>query len=175
MLHVCSNAAFQPDISRQEAVPEAQRSCTIFAGTIMKMQLAGLVIRTEQRTLYPRVRGSSPWRRTRTDLGFHSSRSFLCARFAHMLAPCSLVSHDRVATGSSRTAAIGRVQRRPAAVFTGPMVCTFAEHLVHRLPGTATQRERCWQQPVAGAYWPGGLRLSRRSRARADDGIGRRP
>src|SRR5580704_17093024 len=31
----------------------------------------------EQRTLNPRVRGSSPWRRTRSDLGFCCSRSFV--------------------------------------------------------------------------------------------------
>ena len=35
----------------------------------------------EQRTLNPRVRGSSPWRRTRTDLGFCRSRSFFMCPF----------------------------------------------------------------------------------------------
>src|SRR5579872_2415992 len=48
----------------------------------------------EQRTLNPRVRGSSPWRRTRTDLGFYHSRSFLmrpvCTGFPAVLAPCLL-------------------------------------------------------------------------------------
>src|SRR5487761_1549337 len=44
----------------------------------MKSQLTGLDIRTEQRTLNPRVRGSSPWRRTRTDLS--SPRRWLSAR-----------------------------------------------------------------------------------------------
>ena len=47
-------------------------------------------LRTEQRTLNPRVRGSSPWRRTCFDLGFHRSRSFLCVRFVPMFAPCLL-------------------------------------------------------------------------------------
>jgi hypothetical protein len=31
------------------------------------------------------VRDSSPWRRTRTELGFYRLRSFLCARFVPML------------------------------------------------------------------------------------------
>jgi hypothetical protein len=39
--------------------------------------VAPLAQLAEQRTLNPRVRGSSPWRRTRTDLGFNRSRSFL--------------------------------------------------------------------------------------------------
>ena len=51
--------------------------------------------RTEQRTLNPRVRGSSPWRRTRSDLGFHDSRSFfmcpfcphVCSAFARVHGP----------------------------------------------------------------------------------------
>src|SRR2546430_6832236 len=39
----------------------------------------------EQRTLNPRVRGSSPWRRTRDDLGFHLSRSiFMCPVCPHV-------------------------------------------------------------------------------------------
>jgi NADPH:quinone reductase-like Zn-dependent oxidoreductase len=33
---------------------------------------------SEQRTLNPRVRGSSPWRRTRTDLGFIAPGLFMC-------------------------------------------------------------------------------------------------
>jgi hypothetical protein len=36
---------------------------------------------SEHRTLNPRVRGSSPWRRTRSDLGFHDSRSFFMCPF----------------------------------------------------------------------------------------------
>ena len=48
----------------------------------------------EQRTLNPRVRGSSPWRRTRTDLGFCDSRSLfmcpVCLGFRGLLAPCLL-------------------------------------------------------------------------------------
>ena len=37
--------------------------------------------RIEKRTLNPRVRGSSPWRRTRFDLGFYCSRSFFMCPF----------------------------------------------------------------------------------------------
>ena len=44
--------------------------------------------RTEQRTLNLRVWGSSPWRRTRTDLGFYHSRSLPCVRFVSMFAQC---------------------------------------------------------------------------------------
>jgi hypothetical protein len=44
--------------------------------------------------LNPRVRGSSPWRRTRFDLGFYHSRSFfirpVCPGFPAVLAPCLL-------------------------------------------------------------------------------------
>jgi hypothetical protein len=50
---------------------------------------------SEQRTLNPRVRGSSPWRRTRDDLGFYSSRLFfmcpVCPGSPPVLAPCLLV------------------------------------------------------------------------------------
>jgi hypothetical protein len=51
--------------------------------------------RTQQRTLNPRVRGSSPWRRTRIDLGFYRSRLFftcpiclhVCSMFARAHRP----------------------------------------------------------------------------------------
>ena len=84
------------------------------------------------RTLNPRVRGSSPWRRTRTDLGFYRSRSFLCVRFVPMLAPRSLVSHDRVVAGASKPAQSAASRGRRAAAFTRPMVYTSAEHSIHR-------------------------------------------
>jgi hypothetical protein len=45
---------------------------------------------TDQRTLNPRVRGSSPWRRTRSDLGFHDSRSFFSCPFCPL--GCSVVA-----------------------------------------------------------------------------------
>ena len=51
-------------------------------------------LRTEQRTLNPRVRGSSPWRRTRSDLGLYRSRSFFCVRFIPLVAPWLLVRTD---------------------------------------------------------------------------------
>jgi hypothetical protein len=59
---------------------------------------------TEQRTLNPRVPGSSPWRRTRTDLGFRRSRSFL------MCPVCPYVGSVFAAVG--RAVAAGLV--RPA-------------------------------------------------------------
>ena len=59
--------------------------------SVLKAPLAQLA---EQRTLNPRVRGSSPWRRTRSDLGFYRSRSFfmrpVCPGFSGVLAPCLL-------------------------------------------------------------------------------------
>jgi hypothetical protein len=48
--------------------------------------------RIEQRTLNPRVRGSSPWRRTRTDLGFAAPGHF----YVSVLSPCRL----RVSSGA---------------------------------------------------------------------------
>jgi hypothetical protein len=45
---------------------------------------------SEHRTLNPRVRGSSPRRRTRSDLGFHDSRSlFMCPFCPHV---CSMLA-----------------------------------------------------------------------------------
>jgi hypothetical protein len=88
-----------------DACDRTGRQVTVDSGT-SRYQFRGKN-RMEQRTLNPRVRGSSPWRRTRTDLGFHCSRSFLCARFVPMLAPCWLVSHDRVAAGLSNLAGSG--------------------------------------------------------------------
>jgi hypothetical protein len=46
-----------------------------FLLTSGRCQRAPLAQLAEQRTLNPRVRGSSPWRRTRSDLGFYDSRS----------------------------------------------------------------------------------------------------
>ena len=74
LLHVCSDVAFQPGSSRYHAVPEPALVSCISAGTAMKSQLVTSVNRTEQRTLNPRVRGSSPWRRTRYDLGLYPFR-----------------------------------------------------------------------------------------------------
>src|SRR5215472_9307590 len=56
--------------------------------SVLKAPLAQLA---EQRTLNPRVRGSSPWRRTRTDLGFYQSQVIftrsVCPGFPAALAP----------------------------------------------------------------------------------------
>jgi hypothetical protein len=46
--------------------------------------------RTEQRTLNPRVRGSSPWQRTWDDLGLYRPRVFFCVWFVPLFWPCSL-------------------------------------------------------------------------------------
>jgi hypothetical protein len=63
--------------------------------SIWSVASAPLAQLAEQRTLNPRVRGSSPWRRTRSDLGFHHPRSFLmcpfcphvCSMFARVHGP----------------------------------------------------------------------------------------
>src|SRR5215472_12917023 len=54
----------------------------------------------------PRVRGSSPWRRTRPDLGFLSSLYLVGDRFRAMVAPRLLVSPEIVDHG-------GRTPVRP--------------------------------------------------------------
>jgi hypothetical protein len=68
------------------------RSDCCYDHSVLNAPLAQLA---EQRTLNPRVRGSSPWRRTRSDLGFYHSRSFfmrpVCPDFLAVLAPCLLV------------------------------------------------------------------------------------
>ena len=54
-----------------------------------------LYLTDDTHSLNPRVRGSSPWRRTRTDLGFHCSKSFfmcpvcphVCSMFARAHGP----------------------------------------------------------------------------------------
>jgi hypothetical protein len=73
LLHVCSDA-----LVRLGSIRHPQRGTWTDGRT--KWQLTAHVVidwqqitdkkRTEQRTLNPRVRGSSPWRRTRIDLGF---------------------------------------------------------------------------------------------------------
>ena len=67
--------------------PGGQRDSQRSAGccydhSVLNAPLAQLA---EQRTLNPRVRGSSPWRRTRDDLGFHPSRLFfMCSVCPHV-------------------------------------------------------------------------------------------
>ena len=75
LLHVCSDVPVLRGISRPQTV-------LCLGGLRISCQRASVKIlvdcvnRTpEQRTFNPRVRGSSPWRRTRSDLGFNCSRS----------------------------------------------------------------------------------------------------
>jgi hypothetical protein len=78
-----------------------------------RCQRAPLAQLAEQRTLNPRVRGSSPWRRTRTDLGFYRSRSFfscpfcphVCSMFARVHGPSNpgLVKNGHPAARSGGT------------------------------------------------------------------------
>ena len=84
----------------------------------------------EQRTLNPRVRGSSPWRRTRSDLGFYKAQVIF---FVSVLSPCLLARTDpaiRVLSKTARPApdagqsprnrAVSYGRRRPG--LTRPMV-----------------------------------------------------
>jgi hypothetical protein len=58
-----------------------------------------------------------------------------------------------------------------ASELAKPMVYTFGRRLVLWLPDTATQRETCWQRPVARAPRRPGRTRPAASLARADDGI----
>ena len=81
--------------------------------SIWSVASAPLAQLAEQRTLNPRVRGSSPWRRTRFDLGFYDSRSFfmcpfcphVCSVFARVHGPCNpgLVKNGPSGTGYGGT------------------------------------------------------------------------
>src|SRR6516165_3715112 len=92
LLRACSDAPVQTGSDRPSLVLFFTCQGHIFAGTAMKAQVVTRDHRTEQRTLNPRVRGSSPWRRTRTDLGFYYSRSFfvrpVCTGLPAAFAPC---------------------------------------------------------------------------------------
>ena len=102
--------------------------------------------RMQELTLNPRVRDSSPWRRTRTDLGFYRFRSFFMCRFVPMLAPCSLASEDRVVAGMSNLAGSGLGRRRLARQLSRPMVYA-NDH--EGLNGFGRRPASC---PAAGRY-----------------------
>jgi hypothetical protein len=76
LLRVCSDAPVRAGSGRHHPVRYLAFQGYIFAGTGVKAQVIATNPRTEQRTLNPRVRGSSPWRRTRPDLGFHRPKVF---------------------------------------------------------------------------------------------------
>jgi hypothetical protein len=75
-----------PGTPRQHPVSAAGSRCAADAGRRIERQFAVGAVTTRQqyrkknrmqeRTLNPRVRGSSPWRRTRSDLGLYRSRPF---------------------------------------------------------------------------------------------------
>jgi hypothetical protein len=157
LLRVCSDVPVLRGISRPQTVLRLGGLRISCQRASVKM-LVDCVNRTpEQRTLNPRVRGSSPWRRTRTDLGFCRSRSFLmcpvCPHVGSMFARGSrpgrggLVQSGRIRAGAG-----------PAAPDMGrPMVYTSAGRAARRLPGTATQRETCrWRRVARAPYRPAG-------------------
>ena len=98
-LHACSDAPVRRDSARHYAVRFCPWSRDIFAGTGVKAQVVAERYRTEQRTLNPRVRGSSPWRRTRSDLGFCHSRSFFMCPFCPHAG--SVVAENLIRPGGS--------------------------------------------------------------------------
>jgi len=102
----------------------------------------------EPRTLNPRVRGSSPWRRTRTDLGFYHSRSFFWARFV-LVKPAQSKAGQLNREGVRHAAAI-----LPVAWQAGCVIGAAAE-LLAECAGRATtgwtqitQPRRARQQPL---------------------------
>jgi hypothetical protein len=104
LLRACSDAPVRAGSSRHYPVRCSAWQGQIFAGTGAKAQVVAGNCRTEQRTLNPRVRGSSPWRRTRTDLGFYRPRSFFMRPFCPR--GCSVVAraHGPSNPGLSKTA-----------------------------------------------------------------------
>ena len=108
---------YRPGLTWRRDVREAygngrdSQSCfdCCYDHSVLNAPLAQLA---EQRTLNPRVRGSSPWRRTRTDLGFLRSRSFfrcpICPHVGSVLAPESGPGRG----GLVQTAAIGCAARK---------------------------------------------------------------
>ena len=75
----------------------------------------------EQRTLNPRVRGSSPWRRTRDDLGFYRSRSLFLILCGAALRPAwgremfEMPAHPAVLCLSEASFAYGHDDNRRSA------------------------------------------------------------
>ena len=76
-----SSDSFLANITRFPQLTSGIRHAPAIAATITAFPDAPLAQLAEQRTLNPRVRGSSPWRRTRTDLGFYRSGSFFMCPF----------------------------------------------------------------------------------------------
>ena len=91
----------------------------------------------EQRTLNPRVRGSSPWRRTRTDLGFYKLQViFSCPFCPHV---CSTFARER---GPSNP---GLVKNGPSEAPCGGTLPGFAPlRPADAAPGSLDQ----WSRPL---------------------------
>ena len=125
----------RPDASPPQASPVVSNPIrmdrrSLLASGCSQAPLAQLA---EQRTLNPRVRGSSPWRRTRTDLGFYENQVIFscpfcphgCSMFARVHGPSDRVLSKRpvrrLTRGQSpRNGAATSGPRRPG--LTRPMV-----------------------------------------------------
>ena len=122
---------------------------TAYSGTSRHvLALVGTGKLVEQQTLNLRVRGSSPWRRTHSDLGFYRSRLFfMCPVCPHVGSVLARVSGP----GRGKLVQSGRIGalRRPSWLdnfldqWSRPSVFPGADP--GRLPSDAvTQRETCW-------------------------------
>jgi hypothetical protein len=128
----------------------------------------------EQRTLNPRVRGSSPWRRTRTDLGLYRSRLFfMCPFCPHVRSAFARESRpgSRRACQNCRggVASDDGQPLRALDQWSIPLPSTSSIGLLVQL--RSVKRASSSLLPERTGQ---GIRLGRESRAYADNGIGRR-
>ena len=110
----------------------------------MKSQLVASVNRTEQRTLNPRVRGSSPWRRTRSDLVLYPFRAAPRWPFpGHVGSMCA----REFSPSRPGLVTFGPGRGAPPSDWSIPLPCVVYTFIGSR-PGdpsnVVTQRETCW-------------------------------
>ncbi len=89
-----------PGTTRQRPAPRGRNSRQSPHGTA-QTGIESTYLIAEQRALNPRVRGSSPWRRTRPDLCFLPARC--CPRYRVHGPGCSLAAHLSRACAPSRS------------------------------------------------------------------------
>jgi hypothetical protein len=150
-----------PGTLRQHPVPAVRRRCgrpgqngSLPARAIISSQQFKEHKRTEKRTLNPRVRGSSPWRRTRFDLGFYHPRAFFMCPFCPRV--CS--REDRAADSRA-----GRLPAAPSRTADGRRSARDQGRLTSRasaMPATSGLGRRVEPagrravKPVTSTEWP---------------------
>ena len=107
----------------------------VAVGTVIARQQLREKNRTEQQTLNLRVRGSSPWRRTHSDLGLYVFRVLSCRPFPGH--GCSTVARQ---SGPSRRPA--RARDDPLRIWSRPLRLRVG---VGAPSDGTTQRETRWQ------------------------------